>query len=122
MAEEPEPVQAQSQFISPPTGTYDGSNFWGGVAGQIDEIASPDYWTLRALSGVLFRTNTYAIGLVNRLATNVIHKGLEPEFTPEESVIGAKEGSLVDWADEMENRYRLYGKGERHHRLQGIPN
>jgi capsid protein len=113
-AEEPEPVpiQAQSQFISPPTGTYDGANFWGGVSGQIDEIASLDYWTLRARSGALFRTNTYAIGIVNRLVTNVIHKGLEPEFTPEESVIGAPKDSLVDWANKMENRYRLYGKAK----------
>lgn len=115
-AEEPEPVQAQTQtqtqFISPPAGAYDGSNFWGGVDGQIDEIASLDYWTLRARSGALFRTNTYAVGIVKRLVTNVIHKGLEPEFTPEESVIGAKEDSLVDWANEMEKRYRLYGKAK----------
>lgn len=111
-AESPEPVIAQTQYIPTPYSSYDGENFWGGVTGQIDEISSLDYWTLRVRSGSLFRTNTYAIGIVNRLTTNVIHKGLEPEFAPEESVIGMKEDSLVDWADEKENRYRLYGKAK----------
>jgi capsid protein len=87
---------------------YDGENFWGGITGKIDEIASLDYWTLRARSGALFRTNSYAQGIVRRLVTNVIHKGLCPEFEPEESVLGMQEDELVDWADERENQYRLY--------------
>ena len=104
-----QPVEATS-FIKESYGNsfFDGEQFWGGITGKIDEIAGLDYWTLRERSGNLFRTNSYAQGIVRRLVTNVIHKGLSPEFEPDESVIGLKEDSLVDWADERENQYRLF--------------
>jgi capsid protein len=103
-------VSATSYIAEPSYGTgyYDGEQFWGGITGKIDEISGLDYWTLRERSGALFRTNNYAQGIVRRLITNVIHKGLSPEFGPEESVIGAAEDTLVEWADARERQYRLY--------------
>lgn len=91
-------------------GTYNGEEFWGGITGVIDEVASLDYWTLRERSGSLFRTNSYAQGILRRLVTNVIHKGLFPEFEPEASTLGMEEDALVDWAYEREKQYRLYGQ------------
>jgi capsid protein len=87
---------------------FDGEQFFGGITGKIDEISGLDYWTLRERSGALFRTNSYAQGIVRRLVTNVIHKGLSPEFEPEESILGMAEDELVDWADARENQYRLF--------------
>jgi capsid protein len=100
--------KAATTFSNPSTG-WNGEHF-PGVLGQIDEIAGLDYWALRARSGTLFRTNSYAIGIVNRLVTNVINTGLEPEFSPEEGVLGVEEDSLKDWADDKENRYRIYAR------------
>lgn len=104
-----QPVDATS-FIKESYGNsfFDGEQFWGGITGKIDEIAGLDYWTLRERSGNLFRTNSYAQGIVRRLVTNVVHKGLYPEFEPEESILGLVEDELVDWADERENQYRLF--------------
>lgn len=90
------------------TAFYDGEEFWGGITGKIDEIASLDYWTLRERSGSLFRTNSYAQGIVRRLVTNVIHKGIFPEFEPETSILGLLPDELVDWAYEAEKQYRFY--------------
>jgi len=107
-SEQPEQIEAQSQYISPPTGTFDGSTFWGGVSGQIDEIANLDYWTLRQRSAALFYSNSYARGIIRRFVTNVINTGLEVECIPEESILGLQEDALVDWSENVENRYHLY--------------
>ena len=92
-----------------PTGLYDGSNFWGGVQGQVDEVAALDYWALRQRSAALFYTNSYGRGIIRRMVTDIIHAGLEPEATPEEKVLGLPEDSLQAWTEDIETRWRLYG-------------
>jgi len=95
-----------------PTNTFgsqfDGEQFWGGITGIVDDISSLDYWTLRARSASLFRTNSYAQGIVRRLVTNVIHKGIFPKFDPEETIIGLNEDALIDWSDDVGIKFRLY--------------
>jgi lambda family phage portal protein len=68
-----------------------------------------DYWTLRARSAQLFKRNLYARGLIRRLVTNVINTGLHLEATPEEGLLGLAEDSLVDWAENVENRFEVWG-------------
>lgn len=106
-------TQSVKPSVSYPTNTFgsmfDGEQFFSGITGIVDDVSSLDYWTLRKRSSALFRTNSYAQGIVRRLVTNIIHKGIFPQFEPEESIIGLQEDSLVDWADQIEIKFRLYG-------------
>lgn len=103
----PAPKAAADEYISPPN-TYGGEKFPGGLQGQIDDIKGLDYWTLRERSANLFNFNSYAKGIVRRLVTNVINTGLTLEATPEETILGLDEDSLVDWAENIENRFSLW--------------
>lgn len=87
---------------------YDGTKFPGGYGPT--QLQTVDYWTLRARSIHLFTQNMYARGLIRRLITNEINKGLTPESIPDESVLGLEPGSLGDWTEENENRFFLWGK------------
>jgi capsid protein len=87
---------------------YTGNKFPGGLAPALD-ILKLDYWQVRTQSEKLFYANTYARGIVRRFVTNVINTGLNLESTPEEAIIGVPEDSLVDWSEEVENRFYLWG-------------
>lgn len=88
-------------------GWHDGSKFPGGFGAT--ELLVPDYWTLRARSAQLFRTNLYARGIIRRFVTNVINTGLHLEAVPEESLLGYPEDGLADWTEQIENRFALWG-------------
>lgn len=83
-----------------------GTKFPGGFGETL--LLTPDYWTLRARSSQLFRTNLYARGIIRRYITNVINTGLHLECTPDESVLGFAEDSLSDWAELVENRFQIW--------------
>lgn len=85
-----------------------GEKFAGGL-GPVD-IVWTDYWALRARSSDLFQRNLYARGLIRRLISNEINTGLHLEATPEEKILGLEEDSLSDWAEDVENRFALWGK------------
>ena len=85
---------------------HDGEKFPGGFGPT--QLLTADYWTLRARSSQLFKTNLYARGLLRRLVTNVINTGLYLEAVPEESLLGIEEDGLVDWAENVENRWRIW--------------
>jgi len=87
---------------------YDGDKFYGGFGPTKSEIL--DYWTLRRRSAQLFNENLYARGIIRRLITNEINTGLTPETRPDESIIGLPADSLVDWSENVENRYAIWGK------------
>lgn len=107
-------ISASSAYLLPPSsGGFDGEKFYGGVARFVDELDSLDYWTLRDRSSRLFRTNTYARGIIRRLVTNIINTGLVLEATPEEALLGLEEDSLVDWAENIENLFALWGRTPR---------
>jgi len=84
----------------------DGSKYPGGFGPT--EFLLPDYWTLRARSWQLFETNHFARGLICRLVTNEVNVGLHLEATPEEKILGFEEDGLADWAETVENRFKLW--------------
>lgn len=105
-----------------PTGQFDGEQFWGGVAGQLDDIAGLDYRTLRYRSGAMFRTNSYAQGIVARLVDNIIHKGLIPEFAPDVKFVkiegadsedaAANSDAVFNWADLAESLFQMFSSSK----------
>ena len=87
---------------------FDGEKFAGGYGAT--QVLWKDYWTLRARSVQMFEQNLYARGVIRRLVTNVINTGLELEATPEEVILGKEEGSMDDWSEEVENRWRVWAR------------
>ena len=69
-------------------------------------------WALRQRSAALFYGNSYGRGIVRRFVTDIINTGLTPESIPEEGILGLPEGSLSDWSELLEKRYRLYGESK----------
>jgi len=107
------PVQAVHRTGVPPIrfGINDGEKFPGGF-GNTDLLIT-DYWLLRKRSAQLFETNIYARGLVRRLVTNEINAGLHLEASPETSLLDLPEDGLTEWSEDVENRFRLWGKDAR---------
>ena len=87
---------------------FDGEQFPGGLGPT--QIIWKDYWSLRQRSVQMFEQNLYARGIIRRLVTNEINTGLQLEVTPEEEIIGREEGSLDDWSEEVENRWRIWAR------------
>lgn len=102
------PLVAVDQLAPTRYRVHDGEKFSGGL-GAI-ELLLTDYWGLRARSAELFERNLYARGLVRRIVTNVIATGLHPEATPVETLLGLDEGTLEQWAEDVEQRFELWGK------------
>lgn len=113
---EPGPEAPAHQVITPdmmsPGGApararwHDGEKYPGGFG--YTELLTADYWTLRMRSTQLFKTNLYARGIIRRLVTNIINTGLSLEAVPDESILGADEDVLADWAESVENRFHLW--------------
>lgn len=99
-----------SPFGSPPvySASWDGEKFSGGYGPT--RVYYKDYWMLRQRSAQLFEQNLYARGMIRRLVTNEINTGLDLEATPEEDIIGREEGSLDEWSEEVENRWRIWAR------------
>lgn len=90
---------------------HDGDKYPGGFG--VTDLFVTDYWTLRARSAQLFKTNLYARGLIRRLVTNEINTGLHLECVPEESILGVAEDSLADWSETVENRWNIWAKSKK---------
>jgi lambda family phage portal protein len=105
---EPKRVAVEALGLGSPAypSIYDGEKFAGGFGPT--QILWKDYWTLRQRSVQMFEQNIYARGIIRRLVTNVINTGLQLEVAPEEEIIGREEGSLDDWGEEIENRWRIW--------------
>jgi len=102
-------VEELSTIFSPAYQTiWDGEKFAGGFGAT--QILWKDYWALRARSVQLFEQNMYARGVIRRLVTNEINTGLDLEVTPEEVLLGREEGSMDDWSEEIENRWRVWAR------------
>jgi lambda family phage portal protein len=87
---------------------WDGEKYATGMGGV--RVLWKDYWTLRQRSVELFERNLYARGMVRRLVTNEINTGLDLEVAPEEGIIGREEGSLDEWSEDIENRWRIWAR------------
>lgn len=102
-------VESLSSYPSPARyGWHDGESFPGGFG--LTDILALDYWTLRARSTQLFRTNTYARGITRRFVTNIVNAGLHLEAVPDESILGLDADTLADWAELTENRWSLWAR------------
>lgn len=88
-------------------GLFDGEKFPGGLGQKLD-FFQIDYWTLRRLSYRLFTENRYAKGLISRLITNVIHRGLTLESTPNGSILGLEDDFINDWTDDTEAKFDIW--------------
>lgn len=89
-------------------GYDDGEKFWGGFGPT--KVNVPDYWTQRSRSAHAFENIPAARGIIRRLVTNEIATGLHLESIPNELLLGVEEESLADWAEDVENRFELWGK------------
>lgn len=87
---------------------HDGEKFAGGL-GPID-LLFKDLWALRARSADLYERNIYARAAIRRLVTNVINTGLQLEASPEGHILDRDEDELGDWAEDVESRFRIWGK------------
>lgn len=88
-----------------------GEKFPGGLGPA--SVLATDYWTLRAWSAELYKTNLYARGIIRRFVQNVINTGLHLEAQPEEEILGYAQGELAAWSEDVENRFRLWGRTPR---------
>lgn len=85
---------------------HDGEKYPGGFG--YTELLVADYWTLRARSTQLFKTNLYARGIIRRLVTNIINTGLALEAMPDASTLKIDEDKLAEWSESVENRFHLW--------------
>ena len=90
---------------------FTGDKFQGGYG--LTQVLTWDYWTLRARSVELFSQNLYARGIIRRLVTNEINSGLSLESIPNDEIIeGVSEEDLQVWADNVENRFQIWGENK----------
>jgi len=91
---------------------FDGEKFAGGFGATT--IYEPDYWTLRARSGQLFRDNLYGRGIIRRLVTNEINTGLTLNSTPAPELIpGIDDEAAATWSEDAEARWKMFSKDPR---------
>ena len=90
-------------------GAWGGDKFYNGF-GVTKDYEIVDYWLLRKRSKQLFTENLYARGLIRRLITNEINKGLSLEATPDADILGLDRDDLAAWSENTERRFTIYGK------------
>jgi len=101
-------VNALDTFVGG-TGSWSGDKFYNGF-GVTKDYDIVDYWLLRKRSKQLFTENLYARGLIRRLITNEINKGLALESTPDADILGLDRDDLAAWSENTERRFTIYGK------------
>jgi lambda family phage portal protein len=88
---------------------WSGDKFYGGF-GITKDYSIVDYWKLRKRSKQLFTENLYARGLIRRLLTNEINKGLALEATPDADILGLETSVLSTWSETIERRFAIWNK------------
>lgn len=89
--------------------SWDGDKYYGGF-GITKDYNIVDYWRLRKRSKQLFTENLYARGLIRRLLTNEINKGLALEATPDGEILNVETTVLSDWSEMIERRFGIWAK------------
>lgn len=87
---------------------FDGEKYPGGLGSEAIDFFAIDYWTLRSRSYRFFTENRYAKGLIKRLVTNVIHKGLGLEAVPDGKILDLSDDFINEWTEEVETRFDLW--------------
>jgi len=101
-------VNALNDFVGGGGSSWNGDKFAGGF-GFTKDYEIVDYYTLRLRSKQLFTENLYARGLVRRLLTNEINKGLALEATPDTEILGMSKEDLAKWSENTERRFSIWG-------------
>ena len=101
-------VNALGDFIGGAS-AWGGDKFIGGF-GITKDYEIVDHWLLRKRSKQLFTENLYARGLIRRLITNEINKGLSLEATPDADILGLDPDQLSAWSENTERRFSIWGK------------
>jgi capsid protein len=102
---------ATNQFVNPPSrgiSILDGNKYVGGLGAPT--FLFTDYWALRLHSAKLFKENLYARGLIRRLVTNEVNKGLSLEAIPDNNILDIGEDFKNDWSEKVESRFQIWGK------------
>lgn len=89
--------------------SWDGDKYYSGF-GITKDYTIVDYWRLRRRSKQLFTENLYARGLIRRLLTNEINKGLALEATPDGEILNVDPIVLSDWSEMIERRFSIWAK------------
>lgn len=87
---------------------WSGEKFPGGF-GLTKDYCYVDYWTLRKRSIQLFTDNLYAKGVIRRLLTNEIHKGLNLEANNITEITGLTDEQAIPWNESAELEFKLWG-------------
>lgn len=87
---------------------FDGDKYPGSF-GLTKDYEWIDHWLLRKRSIQLFRENTYAKGIIERLLQNEIYKGLNLEANPIPNIIGLTEDQALEWSENIEIDWKLWG-------------
>lgn len=103
-------VTAMDTFVGgASSSTWNGDKFLGGF-GITKDYEVINHWLLRKRSKQLFTENLYARGLIRRLITNIINKGLALEATPDADILGLDRTDLAAWSENHERRFTIWGK------------
>jgi capsid protein len=100
----------EANYVTQPNySSWNGDKFSGGF-GITKDYSIVDYWTLRKRSKQLFTENLYARGLIRRLITNEINKGLALEATPDAMILGISDEDADNFAETIERRFSIWAK------------
>lgn len=88
---------------------WNGDKFLGSF-GTTQDYKWIDYYTLRMRSVQLFKQNQYARGLIRRLLTNLIYKGLNLEANPISQMIGMTDEQAIEWSEDVELQWDLWSR------------
>jgi len=106
------PLDQLAEYVG---GQYDSFGLWSGDKfpggfGVTKDYTIKDYWVLRLRSKQLFEENLYARGMIRRLVTNEINKGLALEATPDSSILGIDDDEVGEWAENIERRFLIWNQ------------
>lgn len=107
-------LDAMAQYVGGSTdamATWGGDKFYNGFGITKNyEIVNHDL--LRKRSKQLFTENLYARGLIRRLVTNEINKGLSLEAMPDADILKAliDPAALPQWSENTERRFTIWSK------------
>jgi len=102
-------IDQMASYESSQSSSWSGDKFVGGF-GLTKDYDIVDYDLIRTRSKQLFTENLYAKGLIKRLITNEINKGLALESTPDAEILSIKADTLADWSENTERRFNIWGK------------
>lgn len=107
------PVNALEDYVGGvgDAASWSGEKFLGGF-GVTKDYTIVDYDLLRLRSKQLFTDNLYARGLIRRLLTNEINKGLALESTPDADILDIPREELAIWSEAIERRFNIWGKSQ----------